>query len=522
MDSREEIDAQIAVLEQQIRELRARRNATVGLCRLPSELVVHIIKSAYTHPTEDVKDDNLHAYYKPSPSFVLSQDEIEARATARTMVMHVCHHLRQVALDARELWSLFDLKRGCDPRRLEAQMALAGEAPLTISATGAIAIDGWVASRLGNTKSARLYLGEDMKELAAALATSKSLLRQLDITSIFSGSYSIDSTFLGGCCENLTHLSLERVVINVPPILPSLIYLRICELRDDVWIKTLATVLHRSPRLEELFVEQISKQESPSAVHGYIQQACLPLLREVQVRTGNACRLHDVLRLIPPPRKHFSAVQLSTDDVPKASSEHLYALLKTFWPRTTYPVGMLTLSPVQRLDRPYSGQAIGLITLKGEMDSLSGSGPAFSFGIRRCNASEIGPSYWLNVHTLQLPVYCTDQLVKNNSSWWHRIEELSSLRTLVLSGALGKPNQVTKWEDVISWLGQRAIAGDTINTLVYSDSLIEMPWYTTAVIERLMLRLVRRRVTTADNKKILVMNRAVWRQQGMADRVWVA
>jgi hypothetical protein len=243
MDSREEIDAQIAALEHQIRQLRSRRNATVGLCRLPSELVVRIIKSAYTHPAEGVNYAVPNAY-KPPASFVLSWDEIEARATARTQVMHVCHYLRQVALDACELWSLFNLKRGGDLHRLEAQMALAGESPLTIWAIGATEMGGWVASRLCNAKSARLFLGEDMRELAASLATPKLLLRQLDIDTTLRGGYPIESNFLGGCCENLTHLSLEWVVINVPPILPSLVCLGLRDLRGDVWLKALATLLY--------------------------------------------------------------------------------------------------------------------------------------------------------------------------------------------------------------------------------------------------------------------------------------
>jgi hypothetical protein len=523
MDSREEIDAQIAALEHQIRELRSRRNATVGLCRLPSELVVRIIKSAYTHPTEGVKDDGLHTY-KPSRSFVLSRDEIDARATARTLVMHVCHHLRQVALDACELWSLFNLKRGCDLHRLEAQMALAGESPLTIWAIGATEIAGWVASRLCNAKSARLFLGEDMQELAAALTTPKSVLRQLDIDTTFRGGYPIESNFLGGCCENLTHLSLEWVVINVPPVLPSLVCLRVRDLRGDVWLKGLAALLYQAPRLEELTVVQTHKSASLYNATE-IQQPYLPLLREVEVRIRDAIGLHDILRLIPPPQQHFSAAQLSTDDSPEASSEHMYALLNPFWPATTRPIGTLTLSLSSEWH--LRNQIIGMITLECKSDTLPRSAPAFSFDIARLNGSDIGPSYWPHIHTLRLPAHSADRLVQESGSSWHG-EHLSSLRTLVLLGPLGETDKWTKWTDVLSWLGRRAIAGNTIDTVVYSGSIVnnssisEMLWFTTADLELLMLGLVQHRVTTADHTMIPVVNRAIWRQQGVADRIWAS
>jgi hypothetical protein len=267
---------------------------------------------------------------------------------------------------------------------------------------------------------------------------------------------------------------------------------------------------------------QTRKSASLYDVYTEIQQPCLPLLREVEVRIWDASGLHETLRLIPPPQQHFSAAQISTEDSPEASSEHMYALLKTFWPATTRPIGTLTLSPGSE-----RGQITGMITLKCESDTLPRSAPAFSFVISRLDGSDIGPSYWPHVHTLRLPARYADRLVKENGSSWHG-EHLSSLRTLVLFGPLEVTEKWTKWTDVLSWLGRRAIAGNTIDTVVYSGSIVnnsrisEMLWFTTADLELLMLGLVQHRVTTANHTMIPVVNRAIWRQQGVADRIWAS
>jgi hypothetical protein len=529
MESKEEIDVQIAALEHQILELRSRRNATVGLCRLPSELVVRIIKNVYPRPTEGVKNDAPHTR-ELSPSFVLSRDEIISRVAALTRIMRVCHRLREVALDARELWSLFALKYGTDQRRLEAQLELAGGAPLTIWAGDVKAnrssLDGWIASRLGNTKSACLTLEKDMRMLAATLATPKPLLRQLEVDFTSSRGFSIGSTFLGGCCENLTHLSLLAAVINVPPSLPSLLCLRIQNLGGDGWLKVLAALLHKAPRLEELSVAQTHKPASPNEVDDDIQQACLPFLREVDVRIYDATALHDILRLIPPPQQHFSATRLSLDDSPGVSSEEIYPLLKPFWPATASPTGTLTLYPSS--EWRHRGLTVGKITLECESDSLPRSGPAFSFDIEHLYEDEVGPSYWPHVHTLRLPAHSADQVVRENGSSWYEVERLSSIRTLVLFGTFAETDKRNKWKDLLSWLGRRAIAGNTIDTIMYPGSIVvnhgisETLRVTPADLANFMLGLVRHRVTAANNKKIPVVKRAVWRQQGMADRIWTS
>jgi hypothetical protein len=218
MLSLNQIDARISDLYEEIRVLRALRNAQTGLCRLPQELLHDILRySTDFWSTESWK--NL------------------------IRMACICRHLRTSLLAMHTLWASVPRALG----RLETQevfktyLCRAGNAPLSLDVTFGeshsvfvveaikhylgqfqllhIILDYTVEAELSTSLVDHLYAHEAPLLQELVLSQSDGLRDPLDVPV---RRRPISSTILGGACHYLTILQLGYIILEGIPAAPRL------------------------------------------------------------------------------------------------------------------------------------------------------------------------------------------------------------------------------------------------------------------------------------------------------------
>ncbi|KAK7053563.1 F-box domain-containing protein [Favolaschia claudopus] len=202
-----ELEAQIAWHYEQIKILKAKRNAIVPIRRLPNELMTRIF--------------TIFAVDSDSP---LSEALFSLKWTK---IMKVCQHWYSLALAAQHLWAFIDLKwSSSNSRRLLAQLERSGAAPLTIKLNLRSYSNHYASYVVGHSARIReLEFAGEAKYIFAFIAT----LPHSDFTSLSSLSLdasshldqlpneigrSLPSVLLEGRLPHLQSLSLDS--INLP------------------------------------------------------------------------------------------------------------------------------------------------------------------------------------------------------------------------------------------------------------------------------------------------------------------
>jgi hypothetical protein len=258
-DTFKDIDARIRKLQREIRGLATRRNALTGLCRLPPEIIVHIIRLL---PVASLPpEDNFHY---PRTSYDVTW----------TRMMRVCAHLRNVVLGAGVLWSAVPIKLSPKDAWTKLCLERAGDSPVTLFLTSSryrwkegdmvVAAD-IIRDLMPRCRALNLELGYSFRhseevDFGNVLGQEAPLLRSLHMgTSLSEHSLAVTRQFLGGDAARLRQLCLNTpLTLDDPPALPyvEVLELELSGLTTVAAMGQLLDLLERAPLVEELILRR--------------------------------------------------------------------------------------------------------------------------------------------------------------------------------------------------------------------------------------------------------------------------
>jgi hypothetical protein len=508
MDTAEQIDEKIAMLERKIVRLKTRRNATVPLCRLPTELLVRILLETQNRPSEDemYSDGALSLY--PSDGSYYNPKWI--------IIVRVCRHIHDVARNARVLWSFFKTTQKHGMIRFGRNIHLAGNIPLTLwMRSNHPSDDQWLASLfLPNVRSAYLEVTERMPKIIGArnalIPHAYSLrLKFQDFT------FPVTPTFIGGCCEKLTYLALQNITIREPPPLPASIRLHIDQIKDKTRYKALSELLCQTPRLEVLSMSDgpykyITSEPTHHITTVDMHEIELPALRVVEAESRDAQLLYALMHMIPAPSERLSATNLGEAD--EKADTGLHRRITQLWQKlsgdqsATLPNGVATM----RNNLRSAQDQLFIETLSyGSPLSDAHGGQTFHFSAYGFYGQPDGISVYLpDVRTLQVPLEYAYLL--GAVSWTNAF---TSLHTMVLTVDL-PIKASTPVKGLLSWLGKRVRAGLTVDTIKFDAGKQPVP-------DNLGERCIKHRISI-NREKMPVVNRVVAKQgPNMPDKIWI-
>jgi hypothetical protein len=247
MDELATIDAEILKLEDQIRQLKRRRNTLSHLCRLPTELLIRIVALLQSEVTK--------------PGFtVFKQHQIEYDGRW-TRLMLTCSYVRGVLLEARALWSLID----CRLKTKWSNLCLerCGEMPLELTARRLMTVSitsqapRLIVSRVGQLfpRSRTAYICLGTSNGGTFLSGPTPWMEHLHLESIFE--IVLTSKFLHGSQSHLRSLVVRHVSpIDDPPSFPRLQILELdifwVDHKDPSTMTRLIQLLQGAPCIQDL------------------------------------------------------------------------------------------------------------------------------------------------------------------------------------------------------------------------------------------------------------------------------
>jgi hypothetical protein len=359
VDTLEDINARIGALQEEIHELVTRRqeeirglvtrrNALTGLCCLPPETIVHIIRllPATSLPNED------HSYHSRT-----SYDVTWTRMT------RVCAHLRNITLGAGVLWSVVPIKPSPKDAWTKLCIERAGNTPLTLCLNTSrclwkedqlAVVADLVVDAMPRCRALVLELGHcgsygehEFVTRILEMKPNAPLLRSLSMESTSSEhSLTITHQFLGGYAAGLRQLCLNAplTIDNSPHF--SFVQVLELELSSFTTVEALGTLwelLECTPLVEELTLHRTTSPyyADPSidaavclgyADRGPITLTHLRILRVLE-HVGPLALL---LRVLPLPREalHAKVIMQGTSEhwAPgDAAYDSVFACLLAFW-----------------------------------------------------------------------------------------------------------------------------------------------------------------------------------------------
>jgi hypothetical protein len=360
----EDIDRRIAVLEGQIIELKAQRNALTPVCRLPAETLAHIL-SYVQHGGHD------HDPLRPWRTYSCTW--------ARTMC--VCRRFRTVALDTPRLWAYVDVSLDGTPHS-QAWAALVeqrSKTALAVSGSGAAAF-------LPTARSVRMAITALLDRsinMASFTGTCRDLLgrpapflERLEFDCKWLHLY-VGAAFLGGAATALRELSLTRAVLGSgAPQIPALQRLElVCAITARrAGFAPLVDFLSHTPQLQTLCLAGLWMEPSPD-LPLQRPQNLLPDLQALFIE-GCPSSVANYMRILPLPLVSLGIVLLDNDprfdhsDWDSENYAYAYSLWEEYMATRVCPSGRVTLLA----DRPHGIRFdLGAPVLFSEFNAASGS-----------------------------------------------------------------------------------------------------------------------------------------------------
>jgi hypothetical protein len=315
MDTLEFLDAQISSLEIQLAQLKRRRNRLIPICRLPFELLIHILK-LIQRPIDAFRVDYMTYSWEPFHN------------SWRNLVT-ICASIREKVMDSVDIWAAVDV-HSADIKWLEYCKQRAGDVPLTIRAVRAKTFGFRAASdsvhifASKNLSRARaVYLrpeGVGLRVLQAALHRRNPLLRALDYDG--PGKFKWTPKFLGGACDQLQKLVLSNIEIEGTVPLPSLRHLSLIKFSfGEENLLPFYDVLSKAPNLETLYLNPQSEYPRHPTEFPEYKTIPMPFLRKIELCAVTARLAQSLLRVLATPTEELKLVVTTG---PRAALEALW------------------------------------------------------------------------------------------------------------------------------------------------------------------------------------------------------
>jgi hypothetical protein len=254
------LQKQLAQAETHMRALQTRRNALTPLCRLPEDILLHVLVLLIRSRHADVPD--ILSKAKPLSTASATSDQ----TTSWTQVMGVCTHLRAVTISCPLLWSYIDLDQK-HPTWMQMRLERARHAPLVVNARSNL--NAWLGSPLellGTILSRANYVCfflQDAQPVEAVVVNAifnapAPHLCELVLAHPTGIVFELSPQFLGGTTAKLTRLVLQGVMLSRNlPFLPALIHLDVHLLILQGELKRLVLLLERAPELQTLHIGRL-------------------------------------------------------------------------------------------------------------------------------------------------------------------------------------------------------------------------------------------------------------------------
>jgi hypothetical protein len=195
----EDLDAQIAMLEVELAQLKRSRNRLSWTHQLPHDVLVEIFFIVQCSPVSRDASSSLWSCYDATWS----------------RVMCVCHHFRAIAVQVPLLWNIMDLQRDHQEWQNLCLQRSRG-APLYITGS----LDAAAIQSLPRTRAAHLTVRKIRNNHSLDVAAPA--LEKLSLQT--PSSFYLQSCFLGGLATKLSHLTVSgrNVVLHEGIMLPGL------------------------------------------------------------------------------------------------------------------------------------------------------------------------------------------------------------------------------------------------------------------------------------------------------------
>jgi hypothetical protein len=252
-----DLQKQLAQAQTHMRTLQTRRNALTPLCRLPEDILLHVLVLLIRSGHADVPE----VMSKARP--LSTESSTSEKTTSWTRVMGVCTHLRAVTISCPLLWSYIDLDQK-RPTWMRTRLERTRHVPLAVNARSNL--NAWLGSPLellGTILSRANYVCfflQDAQPVEAVVVNAifnapAPHLCELVLAHPTGIVFELSPQFLGGTTAKLTRLVLQGVMLSRDlPFLPALIHLDVHLLILQGELKRLVLLLERAPELETLHI----------------------------------------------------------------------------------------------------------------------------------------------------------------------------------------------------------------------------------------------------------------------------
>jgi hypothetical protein len=229
-----DIEARISSLEMQLVHLKRRRNGLLPICRLPSELLVDILRHLQNEPGSEDKRERL-------------KHDLINRKWSRIML--VCYHFRTLAVNTPSLWDTLDSSHPLHWRYL--CLLRAADAPLCVR----------LHDEDGGHLLERAWKAEiDGLEAVQAVDWNapRPGLQHLAIR-LFSQGLRVTPEFLGAVPVALVHLELIgwEIALEAAPRMPCLRFLEMRQVDIPNGFESLFSLFRNVPMVEELRIARL-------------------------------------------------------------------------------------------------------------------------------------------------------------------------------------------------------------------------------------------------------------------------
>jgi hypothetical protein len=252
------IQDEVDALAAEERTLNSRRNTLSPLCRLPSEVLCHVLRAA------------AHSGYRHAAGYRRPEEFGDLRllygaATNWTRVTSICAHIRHVAVSWPVLWTRIDL--GWDPSWVQLCIARASSLPISLNLHEDLGVNYSLYMHLLLHRAQELTIHNlstfvHNSVVLAYLQQPLPNLRSLCLSPGRDRQHYLSLQFLGRATSSLTHLALWKITLDAAvPIhlsFPSLLFLDFQGAADGSdQASRLLQLLARCPRLQHLYLEDV-------------------------------------------------------------------------------------------------------------------------------------------------------------------------------------------------------------------------------------------------------------------------
>jgi hypothetical protein len=294
-----DLQKQLAQAETHMRALQTQRNALTLLCRLPEDVLIHVLVLLIRSGHADVPE----VMSKARPLSTESATSEQTRSW--TQVMGVCTHLRAVTVSCPLLWSYIDLDQN-HPAWMQTRLERARRSPLVVNARSNL--NAWLGSPLellgtilSRANNVCFFLQDaqpvEAVVLNAVLNAPAPHLCGLVLAHPTGIVFQLSPQFLGGTTVKLTRLVLQGVMLSRDlPFLPALIHLDVHLLILQGELKRLLLLLERAPELVTLHIGTLHQAFD----YGGMRPIALPKLSTLTIATHHRA-LVALLPILPTP-----------------------------------------------------------------------------------------------------------------------------------------------------------------------------------------------------------------------------